>query len=310
MGESITSYIEDLFRYINDYESSYASFQIEGFFQTYNGIGAVFQALREQRDKAVEVDRVFIDKIKQRPLNSSDLRQLTIQILISFFESVADTDGQSGNSYIYCRELRNVRQDVPYFETVLMPLLVREGSLNNNFKLNHFFLKEIGRYIRKFSRGFSADVNFEDFKGMPIHQKLLTLSLRRSELGEDIINDRDSLEFHMSNVGIFEKLRQESPLAESYLKEWSYLAQSPSFLDRLKQFFAVVGAKLRGSFSSSNYVRLSLSQRYAAYVFYWLMIVVFVFLAVFVPLRWNKYTEKRLEDFKSHVEETEKDMGR
>ena len=310
MGESITSYIEDLFKYLNGYESDYASFEAEAFFQTYNGIGAVFQALREQREKAVEVDRVFLEKIKQRPLNSSDLRQLTIQIIVSFFESVADTDGQSGNAYIYCRELRNVRQDVPYFETVLMPLLSREGSLNNNFKLNHFFLKEIGRYIRKFSRSFSTDVNYEDFKGMPVHQKLLVLYLRRAELGEDIINDRDSLEFHMRNVGVFDKFRQESPLAESYLREWGYLSQGPSFMDRLRRFFAIVGGKLRGSFSSSNYVRLSFSQRYSAYLFYGLMIVVFVFLAIFVPLQWNKHTEKRLEKFKDHVEETEKAMGR
>jgi hypothetical protein len=310
MGESITSYIEDLFRYINDYESNYSSFEAEAFFQTYNGIGAVFQALREQRDEAVEVDRVFLEKIKQRPLNSSDLRQLTIQIIVSFFESVADTDGRSGNTYIYCREFRNVRQDVPYFETVLMPLLAREGSLNGNFKLNHFFLKEIGRYIRKFSRGFSTDVNFEDFKGMPIHQKLLTLHLRRAELGEDIINDRDSLEFQMRNVGVFEKLRQESPLAESYLREWDYLSQGPSFMDRFRQFMAVVGGKLSGSFSSSNYVRLSLSQRFSAYLFYWLMIVVFVFLAIFVPLQWKAHAEKRLETFKAHVEETERTMGR
>jgi len=309
MGESITSYIEDLFTYINGYESDYASFEVEAFFQTYNGIGAVFQALREQREKAVEVDRVFLEKIKQRPLNSSDLRQLTIQIIVSFFESVADTDGQSGNAYIYCREFRNVRQDKPYFETVLMPLLAREGGLNNNFKLNYFFLKEIGRYIRKFSRGFSADVNFEDFKGMPVHQKLLTLHLRRSELGEDIINDRDSLEFHMRNVGVFEKFRQESPLAESYLKEWGYLAQGPSFMDKVRQFFSIIGSKLRGS-SSLNYVRLSLSQRYSAYLFYYLMIVIFVFLAIFVPLAWNKYTEQRLEKFKAHVEEAENAMGK
>jgi hypothetical protein len=309
MGESITSYIEDLFKYINGYENDYASFETEAFFQTYNGIGAVFQALREQREKAVEVDRVFLEKIKQRPLNSSDLRQLTIQIIVSFFESVADTDGQSGNAYIYCREFRNVRQDVPYFETVLMPLLAREGSLNNNFKLNYFFLKEIGRYIRKFSRSFSTDVNFEDFKGMPVHQKLLVLYLRRSELGEDIGNDRDSLEFHMRNVGVFDKLRQESPLAESYLREWDYLIEE-SFMDRLRQTLAVIGGKLRGSFSSSKYVRLSLSQRYSAYLFYGLLIVVFVFLAVFIPLEWNKHTNRKLAEFEKRVETTMQALGK
>jgi len=310
MGESITSYIEDLFRYINSYESDSPSFETEGFIQTYSGIGAVFQALREQREQAVDVDRVFLEKIKQGPLNSSDLRQLTIQIIISFFESVADTDGRSDQAYRYCREFRTVKQDAPYFETSLMPLLIREGSLHNNFKLNSFFLKEIGRYIRKFGRGFTADVNFEDFKGMPVHKKLLALSLRRSELGQDLVNDRDSLEFHMRNVGVFDKLGQESSLAEAYLREWNYLKPKESFLDRLKQFLTAIGGKLRGSFSSSNYIRLALSQRYSAYLFYGLLMAAFVFLAIFIPLKWNSYTDKRLDEFKARVEAVGRATGR
>lgn len=84
MSESIKTYIQDLFRYLEDYESNYSEFKTEAFFQTYNGIFAVFQALRKQRDKAVEVDLFFLENIKQAPLSSSDLRQLTIQILITF----------------------------------------------------------------------------------------------------------------------------------------------------------------------------------------------------------------------------------
>lgn len=309
MGESITSYIEDLFGYIKRYESDYSSFETDGFIQTYNGIGAVFQALREQREQAVEVDRVFLEKIKQGPLNSSDLRQLTIQIIISFFESVADTDGQSDRAYRYCREFRDVKQDVPYFETSLMPILVREGSLNNNFRLNYFFLKEIGRYVRKFSRGFTTDVNFEDFKGMPVHQKLLALHLRRSELGEDLANDRDSLEFHMRNVGVFDKLGQEGPLAEWYLKEWNYLKPTESFFDKVRRALAVVGGKLRGTFSSFNYIRLSISQRYSAYVFYVLVMAVFICLAILIPLKWNSYTDTKLGEFKARVDAIEKAKG-
>jgi len=310
MNGTIAAYIEDLFRYLDSYEGNRGAFETEAFLQTYNGIGAVFQALREQRDKAIEVDRIFLERIQQRPLNSSDLRQLTIQIMISFFESIADSDNRSGNSYNYCRKLRDVHLDVPYFETVLMPLLTRDGSLNNDFALNRFFLQEIGRYIRKFGDGVGTDSNFEDFRGMPTHQKLLTLSLRRAELGEDIINDRDSLEFHMRSVGVFEKLAQESTLADRYLQEWDYLVQAPSFFDRLNQFFAVVGAKLRGSASSSNYMRLSLLQRSAGYALSWLIIAIFVFLAIFVPVVWNKYTQIRLEKFKVQVEETRQALGK
>jgi len=304
MAESITSYIEDLFKYINGYEKDYASFEAEAFFQTYNGIGAVFQALREQRDEAIEVDRVFLEKIKQGPLNSSDLRQLTIQIIISFFESVADTDGKSDQAYLYCREFRTVKRDATYFETFLVPLLAREGSLNNNFKLNNFFMKEIGKFIRKFSSGFSTEVNFEEFKGMQLHQKLLILHMRRAEHGEDLVNDRDSLEAHMRGIGVFDKMRQESPLADSYLREWGYLVEE-SFMDRLRQSLSVFFAKMRGLFSNFSYVRLALSQRYSAYLFYGLAIAIFLFLSIFIPLKWNSYRGKKLAEFEARVQKVE-----
>lgn len=309
MGESITSYIEDLFKYIDGYESNYASFEAEAFFQTYNGIGAVFQALRQQREKAVEVDRVFLEKIKLGPLNSSDFRQITIQVLISFFESVADTDGQSNRAYLYCREFRSVKRDVTYFETYLMPLLMSPGSLNNNFKLNNFFLHEIGRFISNFSSGWSGDLPFEEFKAMPDHRKLLELYLRRSKLGENLCADRDSLEFHMRNVGVFEKLRQSNPLFERYLKEWNYL-EEVSLLDKIKDAFSVFWGKLKGLFSSFKYLRLAMTQRFSAYMFYGLLIIILLLLAFIVPARWNSYTGDKQVEFEARVEKTRGAIGK
>ncbi len=70
MSAGITSYIQDIFKYIDSYEKNYDSFDMEAFLQTYNGIYAVFQALREQRERAVEVDQNFLERIKQGPLSS------------------------------------------------------------------------------------------------------------------------------------------------------------------------------------------------------------------------------------------------
>jgi hypothetical protein len=309
MDTSITAYIDDLFKYIDNYESNYAAFETEAFFQTYNGIFAVFQALRQEREKAIEIDRIFLEKIKQGPLTSSDLRQLTIQILISFFESVADTDGQSNRAYLYCREFRSVKRDVTYLETYLMPLLTRDGSLNNNFKLNRFFLKEISRFITNFSSGSGGDVQVEEFKAMPDHRKLLELHLRRSKLGDDPVSDRNSLEFHLRSTGVFEKLRQSSPLFEKYLLEWNYLIED-RFIDRLKNSLNVLWGKLKGLFSSYKYLRLSMTQRYSAYLFYGLIILIFLFLAIFVPLRWNSYTDKKLTEFEERVEARQEALGK
>ena len=248
-------------------------------------------------------------KIKQGPLNSSDLRQLTIQILISFFESIADTDGQTNRAYLHCREFRDVKRDVAYFETTLMPLLTWDGSLNNNFKLNYFFLKETGRFILNYSSGWSGDISFEDFKALPDHQKLLELHLRRSKFGESLFNDRNSLEFHMHSIGVFEKLKVSRPLFKQYFEEWNYLLDD-SFFDRFKKKLGVLWESLKGLFSNYKYLRLALTQRYSAFIFYSLVIFLFVLMAILVPIRWNSYTEKKLVEFENRIEETQDKIGR
>lgn len=303
MNEGITSYIQDLFKYIDTYEKSYDSFDREAFLQTYNGIYAVFQALREQRDRAVEVDQKFLERIKEGPLSSSDLRQMTIQILISFFESIADTDGQSNRSYLYCRERRDSKRDVTYFEKYLVPLLTQPGALNNSFELNKFFLKEIGRFIDKFGSGVGTDISPEDFDAMGDGRKLLELHIRREKFGHDLFNDRNSLEFHLRNVGAFERLRQISPLFEKYLKEWGYLIEE-SFLDKVKKSAAAIWSNIKSLFSNYRYFRLALTQRNSAYIFYGLLIVLFLFLAVFIPLKWNSYSDSKLAELEHRVEET------
>jgi len=303
VNEGIRSYIQDLFKYIDTYEKNYDSFDIEGFLQTYNGIYAVFQALREQRERAVEVDQQFLERIKQGPLSSSDLRQLTIQILISFFESIADTDGQSNRAYLYCRERRDSKRDVAYFEKYLVPLLTQPGALNNNFRLNQLFLKEIGRFIDKFGSGVKRDMSPEDFNSMTEGRKLLELQMRRARLGTDLVEDRNSLEFHLRSVGAFEKMKSGSSLSDRYLREWGYLVEE-SFMDRVRETALIVWSNIRSLFSNYRYFRLALTQRNSAYIFYGLLIILFIFLAFFIPLKWNSYSERRLAEFDRRVEDT------
>ncbi|MFO7914564.1 MAG: hypothetical protein R6U43_02600 [Candidatus Krumholzibacteriales bacterium] len=303
MNEGIKSYIADLFKYIETYEKNYDSFDIEAFLQTYNGIYAVFQALREQRDRAVEVDQQFLERIKREPLSSSDLRQMTIQILISFFESVADTDGQSNRAYLYCRERRDSKRDVNYFEKFLVPMLTQPGALNNNFRLNQFFLKEIARFIDKFGSGPVRDLSPEDFNGMSSGRKLLELQMRRSKMGSDLAEDRNSLEFHLRSVGTFEKMKKAGPLYEGYLREWGYLVEE-SFMDRVKETARTVWSSIRSLFSNYRYFHLALTQRNSAYIFYGLLILLFIFLAFFIPAKWNSYSRNRLTEMNHRVEQT------
>ena len=298
---AVKSYVEDLFRYLENFESNPQQFATEAFLQTYSGIGAVFQALRQQRDQAVELDQFFLEKIKQAPLTSSDLRQVTVQVLVAFFEAEADIDGQSNRSYTYVRGLRAVKQDVPFFENHLTPLLFRDGSLNNNYPLCLFFLGEMARYMNTFGKPLQASMSPEAFAALSDPSKFLELARRRLQLGKELMQDRAGLEFHMHRVEGFVKLAARSPLFDHLLKRWEYVVKAGGFWSKVKGFLGGLGGKFKGVFSSSRYFRLSLSQRNPAYGFYGVVIILFLLLALYVPLKWEQYRQDKLEDMRTHI---------
>ena len=300
----IRSYIDDLFRYIDTYENKYSEFQAEAFLQTYNGIYAVFQTLPQDRDEAVRIDQYFLEKVRQSPLSSSDMRQLTLQLLVSFFESEADVDGRSNEAYSFCRGLRSIKQDIPFIENHLIVLLFDEGSLNNNFKLNAFFMGEMVRFMRKFGRALQAGLSPEAFDHLRDPLKMLELARRKLELGTNLLKDRATLEFHLKQVDAFEKLKLRGRMIEAYFKEWDYLVTS-NFWSTVKSFFGVQWGKIKGAFRSWRYLKLVVTQRSPAYVFYSAIIVLAIVIAILVPKLWQNYEDTQLQEFKERVRQVQ-----
>jgi hypothetical protein len=307
-ADTIKTYVEDLFKYLKIYEKKYSQFKTEAFFQTYNGIYAVFQALQQQRDKAVELDYVFLDKVREKPLTESDLRQVAVQTLITFFESVADTDGRSNQAYSHCRGIRPVKQDVQFFEKHLLPLLFKEGCFKDNFRLHSFFLNEVARYLNKFGKRIQVDLTPEKFNAMSDPMKFLELARRRLELGEDIISDRESLEFHLQRVDAFTKLKARGKVYRQHLSTWRYLKRR-NFWSKFKSWFSEFWGKFLGASSSGRYFRLVISQRSPAYLTYTIILILFLTAAVVVPILWNKHNQKQLEEFKERAAEVQRKAG-
>lgn len=296
----IKSNIDGLFRYLDCYEKKYSEFKTEAFLQTYNGLRAVFKALREERNQAVEVDYTFLDAIKPVPLTNSDLRQLTVQVLVSFFEAVADVDGRSNQAYDYCRKLRAVKQDVAFFEKNLLPLLFADGALKGNFTLHSFLLEEIGKYLDSFGRPIKIDLSPEDFLALDEGRKFLELTRRRQRLGGDVLVDRTSLEFHLERIGEFKKLAHKDRLFKSYLTQWNYLRRK-SFWTGVKAFFSELGGKGKGLFSSHRYTRFAFSQRRPAFFLIVFLMLFWVAVAIAVPLAWHQYELNQLQDLRDRV---------
>ncbi len=295
MTEDIKSYIDNLFTYLDTYENRAAEFKTEAFLQTYNGAYALFQALAQQRDKAIDVDQFFLAKIQQLPLTASDLRLLTTQLLITYFEAEADIDGQANRAYMYVRSQREIRQDSPFFENHLLPLLFRDGALHNDFQLNKFFLNEMARFINKFGKPLQTNVTPESFGGMSEAMKLLELARRRSKLGNDLLADRTSLEYDLQRLNVYNKLADKNKLLKAYFGEWKYREKS-SFWAKVGNAFSTFFSKIGGAFSSWRYFRLVVTQRNAAWAYYGFIILLFIFLAIYVPRTWIKYNQKLYEN--------------
>jgi hypothetical protein len=309
MSVEIKAYIDELLKYLDIYESNNAALETAAFLQTYNGVYTVFQALRQQRDKAIEVDQYFLDKIRAINISSSDLRQLTIQVLITYFESEADTDGQSNRAYSYIRNQRPVKRDASYFEDHLVPLLFKDDSLNGNERLNEFFLNEIARFMNKFGSPLNTNLSPEEFNAMNDPKKLLELARRRQALGAELVGDRNSLEYELRSLNVFNKLAEKSHRLDWYFSHWQYHVKV-SFWSTLADAMSSVWSKFIGAFSSLRYLRLVLNQRNGAYIFYSIVILIFVFLAVFVPIRWNSYSRSQYEKMQERASELQIDVNK
>lgn len=305
----VNTYVDDLFRYIDRFENEPTRFDTEAFLQTYNGVYAVFQALRQQRGQAIEVDQFFLAKIKETNLSRSDLRLLTIQILITYFEAEADIDGQSNKSYLYCRDMRQTKRDVAYFENYLAPLLFAEAGLNWNFRLTAFFLGEMARYMNTYGKRLEADMPPEAFNALSESSRFMLLARRRLELGEDLLAERASLEFHLKQVNAFSKLSLPGPIHKEFLTEWGYLSTAGVW-SRFRVWLTEFFGKFRGAFSSWRYLRLLVRQRNPAYLFYSLLIILCVFLAIYVPSRWRSYSDEQQQKLERHFQELQSQSKR
>lgn len=297
----IRQYIDDLFRYISTYESNYSAFDFGAFQQTYNGIRAVFTALREYRDQAVETDYTLLDFIHKAPLKASDLRELTVQTLVTWFEMEVDVDNRSNQAYSYIRGLREVRQDVPYIEEQLLPKLFQPGALNNNPQLHNFFMVELANFMNAYGRPLAIDITPEQFEAKNDPHRVMELCRRRLQLGDSLIQDRSSLEFHLQRVGFFERWARTSKLVESYLEDWDYRARQGSWLSRVQKVLTDALGKFKGLFRSYRYTALMFGQRRPAYFLTIFLIVVWIGIGILVPVLWSSYSDSKLDQLNQRI---------
>jgi hypothetical protein len=96
---------------------------------------------------------------------------------------------------------------------------------------------------------------------------------------------------------------------DAYLKHWDYLVTT-SFWSRVKSSLAEVWGKIKGAFRSWRYFRLVITQRNPAYLFYGVIIVIMIAVAVLVPSWWGNYEDSQLEEFRERAQRIHRSTGR
>jgi len=197
--------------------------------------------------------------------------------------------------------MRPVKQDVPFIEEQIIPILFRPGALNNNFRLHSFFLHEVARLLNSYGPPLVVDLSPEKFSALSDPLKFLQLCRRREHLGSSLFSDNGSLEYHVHRVGTFRKLGQKSKLHDAYLNEWNYLRKE-TFWSKVRASIKEFTGKLGGLFQSFRYTRLVFSQRRPAYFFHVLLILWWLALAILTPYLWDKYSDDKLKDLNERIE--------
>jgi hypothetical protein len=287
--------IDTLFRYVAEFEGRSPQFQTEAFMQTYHGIRAVFKSLVQDRNQAVETDYIFLDHVQRTSPGTSPLRNITAQVLISFFEAEADPDNRSNQAWSYIRSLRPVRPDAIYIEQHLASDLTTPDALHGDLQLSMFLLEQMADYMNKYGRPLDPALTPEAFSALDDHLKLLMLCRRRLELGPALLSERSSLEFALERTGALRGLSESSGLYSACLTRWGYLQES-TFWSRVLGVIRPMIAKTKGLFLSTRYTRLLFSERRPAVFLQVFIILVWIALAVLTPVLWRHQNDKHLEE--------------
>jgi hypothetical protein len=306
--------IKILFDYITQYEEG-GKFDSSEFINYFENVVAHLKLVRDQNklDIVKDVDDTLLgefDKVPfTTPRGNTDSRYFSAHILATAFPIIIPMAGQFQQAYRFCSKLRQNKADIDFLELELAPYLLDRNMLKRSPGLRYFFLTKISEMQNlNHDPNILEEASYQNLDRLEsIPPPRLFLALRRRNLdlsSDDVLGDRQSPEYKLSEYKIFSKMSDSNPIYHELLLEMGYLKTKIPFIGRVKQLFAAVLEFIGGMFRTPRYIWFVLTRSRANYLFYLASLVAAIILLIAVFRLMGAYNQKKLFDFQRKIEET------
>jgi hypothetical protein len=305
--------IKILFDYITDYEAG-GKFDSNEFRNYFENVMAHLKLVRDQNklDIVKGVDDTLLgefDKVPfTTPRGNTDIRYFSAHLLATAFPIIIPMAAQFQQAYRFSAKLRQNKADIDFLELELTPYLLDRTMLKRSPELRYFFLTKISE-IQNLNHDpnileEAAYQNLDRLESVPPPR--LFLALRRRNLGfsaDDVLEDRQSPEYKLSEYKIFSKMSDSNPIYHDILLEMGYLKTKIPFVGQVKQFFSAVFAFLGGILKAPRYVFFEFTKSRFNFVFYIASLIIAI-VVLFGAIRlMGAYNQKKLINFQRKIEE-------
>jgi len=303
--------IENIFEQIDDFERGAASFQDKNFIRAFQGVLEYFQVIGEDLEKVRMADQSLLRSVQSTHLQKSALRYLTAHTLTTVFDYMAGAKTKS-EAYVHCRRLRSNQKDSAFFAQELTPKLFDPEGLRGNHGIRYLFMYQtcMLQEVSGDPNPLHDDLSLAEVERMDPNLVVLGLFRRIVKSGSrGSMSQKGTLEYKLTRSNVLSLLAESNPVHELLLKEWGYVEKGKNFWERLR---SSLGSALRivgGSLASFRFFLHFLTQRNGGYLLYGALILLFLWAAIYVPLRLGSYGDKRLEEFIRTSEEVEAVIG-
>jgi len=292
--------INDLFAKISYYEEGPARFRTHEFTENFNGVMSLFAAVRDKVNEMREIDQLLSRRTQEFNIKRSDLREICVHLLTMFFKFSANAPSPYDRCYLYPREKRTPHKDAAFVSETLTPLVFSSGALRNDFELKYYFLRRLNEFQRKFGgrKPVYDTVSVDEALKLP-RSLLFSDLLERYDQDPARIRKEGMLENRLYQSGKFKSLAEENPFSEYLLLRLEYIEKVPWY-KKIRTEMAKGIERIQGRIHL-GFIGYLLTKKRAAYLLYIFFILLFLAVAVAVPLFWKNINLKKLQHLRRNT---------
>jgi hypothetical protein len=290
MSQKLKVKINSIFVQLNRYERQTEDFSAESFVKDIDSYFTELDRADLSHDHSREIDEQLKLRLNTVPRNAGSLIMVVSNLMALYFWYVRRPPADCSNALVAAKKLRGTTDDSQFIEQTLSPLVFGEkiqGLGKEDYRLKQIMLE----------RGSKVSANFKETDPVQAsatrivrtdfwHKKMLHvasfhLAGRHSEI--PTLTPRDELA-HIAS---------QSPFAAWYLRTTGiFIGQNRLLIflkNTLASFFSLISSVV-----NYRYVFHILRDRWAVYIVYLIVVLVFLYAALNVKSFWYSFHHKQV----------------